>query len=97
MRRDLKFRSEGADLNGWVYVPDSGPPWPLVVMAHGFSATRHMTANKYTEVLRAAGYSTIIVASGTAVASLVSRSTRGSRLVATAMPFRMEEALKGWM
>lgn len=60
MRRDIKFNSEGADLSGWVYVPDSKPPWPLVVMAHGFSATRHMTADKYAEVFRAAGLAVLL-------------------------------------
>jgi uncharacterized protein len=60
MRRDVKFSSEGADLSGWVYVPDSKPPWPLVVMAHGFAATRHMTADKYAEVFHAAGLATLL-------------------------------------
>jgi uncharacterized protein len=60
MRRDVTFGSEGADLEGWVYVPDSNPPWPLVVMAHGFSATRHMAADKYAEVLSAAGLAVLL-------------------------------------
>lgn len=60
MRRDIKFNSEGADLSGWVYVPDSKPPWPLVVMAHGFSATRHMTVDKYAEVFHAAGLAVLL-------------------------------------
>jgi uncharacterized protein len=60
MRRDVAFRSEGADLSGWVYEPASDPPWPLVVMAHGFSATRHMTADKYAEVMRAAGLAVLL-------------------------------------
>jgi uncharacterized protein len=60
MRQDVTFNSEGADLRGWVYVPDSGPPWPLVVMAHGFSATRHMTADKYAEVFHAAGLAVLL-------------------------------------
>jgi fermentation-respiration switch protein FrsA (DUF1100 family) len=60
MRRDVAFGSEGADLKGWVYPPDSEPPWPLVVMAHGFSATRHMAADKYAEVLSAAGLAVLL-------------------------------------
>lgn len=60
MRRDITFHSEGAELSGWIYVPDPGPPWPLVVMAHGFSATRHMTADKYAEVFRAAGLAVLL-------------------------------------
>src|SRR5215217_7198374 len=60
IRRDVAFVSEGADLKGWVYAPDSKPPWPLVVMAHGFSATRHMTLGKYAEVFRAAGLAVLL-------------------------------------
>lgn len=60
MRRDVTFMSEGAALSGWFYVPDSGPPWPLVVMAHGYSATRHMTADKYAEVFRAHGFAVLL-------------------------------------
>ena len=60
MRQDVTFSSEGADLRGWLYVPDSDPPWPLVVMAHGFSATRHMTADKYAEVFHAAGLAVLL-------------------------------------
>jgi uncharacterized protein len=60
IRRDAAFVSEGADLKGWVYAPDSAPPWPLVVMAHGFSATRHMTLGKYAEVFRAAGLAVLL-------------------------------------
>ena len=60
IRRDVAFGSKGADLKGWVYTPDSAPPWPLVVMAHGFSATRHMTAGKYAEVFRAAGLAVLL-------------------------------------
>jgi uncharacterized protein len=60
MRQDVTFSSEGADLRGWVYVPDSKPPWPLVVMAHGFSATRHMTADKYAEIFHAAGLAVLL-------------------------------------
>jgi alpha-beta hydrolase superfamily lysophospholipase len=55
MRRDVTFASEGANLEGWIYLPDFEPPWPLVVMAHGFSATRHMAADEYAVVLSAAG------------------------------------------
>lgn len=53
MRQDVMFSSEGADLRGWLYGPGSGSPWPLVVMAHGFSATRHMIADKYAEIFHA--------------------------------------------
>ena len=54
-RRDIVLRSDGADLATWLFLPDGPGPHPLVIMAHGFSATRTMTADKYAEVFRAAG------------------------------------------
>ena len=60
MRQDVTFRSEAADLSGWLYRPAAAPPWPLVVMAHGFSATRPMTADKYAEALQAAGLAALL-------------------------------------
>lgn len=60
MRQDVAFTSEGAELLGWFYTPDTRPSWPLVVMAHGFSATRSMTADKYAEVFCAAGLAVLL-------------------------------------
>jgi pimeloyl-ACP methyl ester carboxylesterase len=59
-RKDVTFSSEGAELSGWLYTPEAEPPWPLVVMSHGFSATRHMTADKYADVLCAAGLAVLL-------------------------------------
>jgi fermentation-respiration switch protein FrsA (DUF1100 family) len=59
-RRDVTFRSQGADLSGWFYLPDTKQPWPLVVMAHGFSATRRMTTDKYAEVFRTSGLAVLL-------------------------------------
>lgn len=60
MRRDVTFESEEVELSGWYYVPDSQPPWPIVVMAHGFSATKQMVADKYAEVFQAAGFTVLL-------------------------------------
>jgi pimeloyl-ACP methyl ester carboxylesterase len=63
MRRDITFRSQGADLAAWLYLPDAretlSPP-PLVIMTHGFSATRGMTADKYAERFRDAGLAVLL-------------------------------------
>ncbi len=57
MRSDVEFQSEGATLRGWLYTdPCASGPRPAVAMAHGFSATRGMTADKYAEVLADAGF-----------------------------------------
>jgi fermentation-respiration switch protein FrsA (DUF1100 family) len=61
MRQDVKFESEGAELSGWLYTPDSQPQWPIVVMAHGYSATRRrMTADDYAEVFQARGLAALL-------------------------------------
>jgi len=59
-RRDIVLRSDGADLATWLFLPDGPGPHPLVIMAHGFSATRPMTADKYAEVFRAAGLAVLL-------------------------------------
>ncbi len=60
MRRDVTFRSEGADMSGWFYSPDSSPPWPLIVMAHGFSATKEMVIDRYADVFDEAGLAVLL-------------------------------------
>jgi fermentation-respiration switch protein FrsA (DUF1100 family) len=61
MMQDVKFKSEGVELSGWLYIPGSQPPWPIVVMAHGYSATRrHMTAENYAEVFQARGLAVLL-------------------------------------
>lgn len=60
MRRDLSFPCEGAELAAWLYEPASPPPWPLVIMAHGYSATRHMIADRYAAVFQGAGFAVLL-------------------------------------
>ena len=61
MRQEVEFLSEGAELKGWFYRPDAPSPWPVVVMAHGFSATRRcMTAVEYAEVFHATGMAVLL-------------------------------------
>jgi pimeloyl-ACP methyl ester carboxylesterase len=60
MKREVTFESEGAEMSGWYYSPDSPPPWPLVVMAHGFSATKGMVADRYAEAFATAGVAALL-------------------------------------
>jgi pimeloyl-ACP methyl ester carboxylesterase len=60
MRRDVTFESDGAEMSGWYYSPDTTPPWPLVVMAHGFSATKQMVADRYAEAFSEAGLAVLL-------------------------------------
>jgi uncharacterized protein len=48
---EIDFRSEGAVLAGRLFRPAAAGPVPVVVMAHGFSATAHgMVADRYAQV-----------------------------------------------
>ena len=59
-RRDVTFRSGTAELRGWLYLPAGRPRFSLVIMSHGFSATRRMTADQYAEHFRAAGLAVLL-------------------------------------
>lgn len=51
----VSFRSEGAELRGRLYRPPGAGKIPIVVMAHGTSATITMVADRYAEVFNEAG------------------------------------------
>ena len=52
--RTVEFISDGALLRGRLYLPDQQPA-PVVVMAHGFSATIPMVMDRYAECFRERG------------------------------------------
>jgi fermentation-respiration switch protein FrsA (DUF1100 family) len=57
-RQDLTFPSGDGSCAAWLYRPDAGPSGgdvPCVVMAHGFSLTRHDGLAGYAERLAGAG------------------------------------------
>lgn len=58
MRRDVEFEGAGGVvLRGSLHLPDEGEgPWPAVVMAHGFSATKEMGLEAFAERFASAGY-----------------------------------------
>jgi uncharacterized protein len=57
----VEFGSQGATLRGRLYRPvDRSGPAPTVVMAHGFSATITMTADRYAEVFATAGLGVLL-------------------------------------
>lgn len=60
MRRDVSFRAANAELRAWLYLPDTPPKWPLVIMSHGFSATRRMVVDVYAERFRKAGLAVLL-------------------------------------
>lgn len=62
MYREIAFESQGAVLRGRLYVPQAGShKHPVVIMAHGFTTTINgMTADKYAERFRDAGYAVLL-------------------------------------
>ena len=57
---DFTFTSAGAECAGWLYRPGGAGPHPIVVMAHGFSATREMRLDAYAERFAAAGIGVLL-------------------------------------
>jgi fermentation-respiration switch protein FrsA (DUF1100 family) len=62
MRIDVEFPGfGGVTLRGWLYQPEGvAGPAPALVMAHGFSATRHMGLPAFAEVFGAAGVAVLV-------------------------------------
>ena len=61
MYRSIEFRSEGAILRGRLYAPDSKTKLPVIIMAHGYSATvEGMIADRYAEVFYEAGFAVLL-------------------------------------
>lgn len=59
-RRDIAFPADGTTLRGWLYEPDGARPYPLVVMAHGFSATKEMHLDDFAEAFSAGGLGVLV-------------------------------------
>jgi fermentation-respiration switch protein FrsA (DUF1100 family) len=59
-RKDVTFASGGVDCAAWLYQPDGNRPAPLIVMAHGFSATREQRLDAYAERFCAAGIGALL-------------------------------------
>ncbi len=73
MFRNVTFPSQGATLRGRLYIRQEGPDHrrapnqdasrqvaPIVIMAHGTSATITMVADRYAEVLHEAGFAVLL-------------------------------------
>lgn len=61
-RQDIAFTSDGTICRGWLTYPAAAArgPVPLVLMAHGFGATRDMHLEQYVQRFNAAGLATLI-------------------------------------
>src|SRR5450755_1370760 len=55
-----EFQSQGATLRGRLYMPGNSGPVPIIIMAHGFSATIGMVSDKYAEEFYKAGFAVLL-------------------------------------
>ena len=63
MYKDIEFLSQNVILRGRLYLPKmaSSKKHPAIIMAHGFTSTvNNMTADKYAERFREAGFAVVI-------------------------------------
>ena len=61
MIKDVEFPSQGATLRGLLFLPESQTrKSPVVIMAHGTSATVTMVADKYAEAFSRAGLAALL-------------------------------------
>jgi len=62
VRSEIEFTSSGTVCRGWLDLPQQtqADKPPLVIMAHGFGATRDMLLEPYAERFNAAGMATLI-------------------------------------
>jgi uncharacterized protein len=61
MRADVEFPgAHGTTLRGWLHVPDGTGPFPAVVLAHGFSATREMGLDRWAAALERVGFAALV-------------------------------------
>jgi fermentation-respiration switch protein FrsA (DUF1100 family) len=61
MRHNIEFNADGVILRGWLYVPDQkSGKLPVVVMAHGFTALKEMTLDRYADVFCKGGLAVLV-------------------------------------
>lgn len=61
MYKIIEFASENATLRGRLYHPKKSTKLPIIIMAHGYSATiEGMCADKYAEKFSNAGYAVLL-------------------------------------
>jgi len=61
MRQDISFATrDGTRLGGWLYLPSGAPPFPCIVMSHGFTAVIDQGLPPFAEAYAHAGYACLV-------------------------------------
>lgn len=58
--RSLWVDAPGARLHAWLVTPAAPPPWPLVVMAHGWAAVKEMNLDYFAAALCDEGVASLV-------------------------------------
>jgi len=58
--RSLWLDAPGARLHAWLISPPLAPPWPLVVMAHGWAAVKEMNLDYFAAAICDAGMAALV-------------------------------------
>ena len=58
--RSLWLDAPGARLHAWLVTPKLPPPWPLVVMAHGWAAVKEMNLDYFAAAMGDAGLAALV-------------------------------------
>ena len=58
--RPLWIDAPGARLHAWLVTPAAAPPWPTVVMAHGWAAVKEMNLDYFAAAFRDAGLASLV-------------------------------------
>jgi dienelactone hydrolase len=59
-RSEVEFPSDGLSCSAWLFRPDRSGRLPLIVMAHGLSATRELRLDAYAERFAQAGMAVLL-------------------------------------
>jgi dipeptidyl aminopeptidase/acylaminoacyl peptidase len=58
--RTLSIDAPGARLHAWLVTPAAPPPWPLVVMAHGWAAVKEMNLDYFAAAICDEGIAALV-------------------------------------
>jgi fermentation-respiration switch protein FrsA (DUF1100 family) len=59
-RKDITISSQGLNLAAWLYIPNATPPYPAVIMAHGFAGTRPIRLDAFAERFTQEGFLVLV-------------------------------------
>lgn len=59
-RKDIEFLSDGIKCRGWLYLPGTVRPSPVIIMGHGLGGVKEMRLNAFAERFCSEGYAVLV-------------------------------------